>query len=739
MAVECISKRELHQRVGSIVFRYFPAGFNPNALADRQKFCAIYWERHNAPCPTNDVASFTCLVKAACIEAANLFFWLPDHGCMARIRRDFSAAYSGRAQGFQYAIDKQNLLRLFTILLALPEAGICNVFLDKFVNMYGAILSKIGFTETAKIKAIISRYLPSIVFDKTRLKLSKETLNGEIDRAIASGARSLPSLIARLPFIRVDILEKFWKNLERALPDAQTRESHQLEMPSLSKSSPKNPQQKHELASDLVPCRSSLAEDVTCASGVMPPEMRTVREPDDDLLTERFNALVLKSFKYGIRPRLAADRAKATAAWLEMFGVPFVEGEDALTSLARKSCAEVDGTFYGISLEAIAILDAEIATIHNGGMNTVYFDRLYQAHSHSLFAAGLLSADIMAGAIKNRYPYFVFANDHFRIDKAKTLEDEILSLAEGRDNIVFYELAKALPFIPQDKLKDCLQNCIRLEAVNDDNFVRVDSTLFDEDEREKCLQIVKNQLTNDGYCPSQLLSLNRSADNNPDVPKEILTKIFVRLVLGDQYVLRGGIIRKIDTNLKTSTLIRNYCLEHSSFRLDELAAYADSLGKRGNVHYLQIAQNTSIQIDANRFVALDMIDFDIDAIDTALDIVIEKRMSPLLSVSSFHLFPAISGYRWNHHLLMSYCLLESNKYTFLCPAHNNKCVGIICRKDNKENNYYFLAANIAISDNIEININSVENYALSKGLLGRKRTSAVRQLYDAMQTLSATG
>ena len=200
--------------------------------------------------------------------------------------------------------------------------------------------------------------------------------------------------------------------------------------------------------------------------------------------------------------------------------------------------------------------------------------------------------------------------------------------------------------------------------------------------------------------------------------------------------MANSLISRKGESLSVSKILKAFCGEHKQFSLKEIEDFANEINGYDSAQSLWVAQSNAIQVDDEHFVHPSLIDFDVEATDRAIENAMIDKMQPLQAFYTFFNFPAVPGYPWTLKLLASYCRLISQKFSLLEHAPNNVSIGIIIKKNIRCSGYYHAVAMMAMKDNIPMDYDSIGNFAIRKGLLNRKRPSALSSILTEMKQLS---
>ncbi len=451
---------------------------------------------------------------------------------------------------------------------------------------------------------------------------------------------------------------------------------------------------------------------------------------------EQCSQILKGYFSHGIRKNSIIDRNKFTRKYEEVFGTPLCEDNSThLWDACTSKGVTVEDKIFPLTQEASDLVSNMTEVIINNGARQVYYSSFYDENQQKFCETGIGSADVLAGILRVLYPTYNHCAQFFRIDCSVSAEDEVIRALNTGFSMTIKEIQEQLEGLPQGRIVQICRSSPRI-VKNGEKYVLLDSIRFDENEVLLATSKIETYIQKREYALLREISLENSETLNVDVCQEALQRAMFQKYLSQKYDINRGIISAKGASLSVSQVLKAFCEEQSQFTLSEIENLAQELNGYSSNQGLAIAQKVAVQIDSEHFIQTQLLDFDIEAIDNALDELIPNDMLPLQSIQSFITLPAIPGYRWTPQLLASYCRLVSRTFSLMEATTSNVCNGIIIRKPVAYVSFYHASAIMAVRDNISLEYEAVEHYALKKGLLTRRRTSAVTTVLEEMTKLS---
>ena len=462
----------------------------------------------------------------------------------------------------------------------------------------------------------------------------------------------------------------------------------------------------------------------------------TEQEQISPEFTEESRQILNTAFPRGFKNGSVIDKNKFVRKYEELFSKPLAD-EDAEN--VWDACASVgivvDDKVFPLTDTSKETVKRHVDKWIEEGIQQVYFSSLFDRYQDEFCNNGVGSADILAAILHKLYPNYTYAEQFMQLDSTVSAQDEIVRALRKYGPLTLAGLQEKLPAMPKDNI---LQACKACENVlkDSDRYILLENIQFDEEEINQARKVMESSIEDHGYIMLREISLENSMVLNDDISFEALARVAFFRYFADEFSLMSSLISRKGESLSVSKIIKAYSEEHNQFTLKEIEDFAKEITGYDSALSLGIAQSTAIQVDDEHFVHPSLVDFDIDSIDLSIANAMTANMQPLQAFQTFFNFPAVPGYPWTLKLLASYCRLYSRDFSLLEHAPNNASIGIIIHKGIRYSGYYQVVAMMAIRDNIPMDYDSIGNYAIRKGLLNRKRPSALSSILTEMKQLS---
>lgn len=193
--------------------------------------------------------------------------------------------------------------------------------------------------------------------------------------------------------------------------------------------------------------------------------------------------------------------------------------------------------------------------------------------------------------------------------------------------------------------------------------------------------------------------------------------------LRTKYDVMTGVITRKGEQMTIAEVFTEFARSHNHFTTANVQDIADYTG---TVPYWEVVHQNSIRINRDEFVSEDAIDFDIEAIDSAIAFYCDDYL-PLGEVVEFMRFP-VCGYPWNTYLLQQYVYRFSElfKLEFLGFA---KCSasGLIVKKQIGYPDFNSIIIDELARTNIIVKDDALD-YLCKRGFIIDRRYKKVEEL-----------
>ena len=379
------------------------------------------------------------------------------------------------------------------------------------------------------------------------------------------------------------------------------------------------------------------------------------------------------------------------------------------------------------------IIADSLRKIHDSGARIIFYEAMMNTHREILNGEHIYSVELFRDFLKHVDDKLLLHDEFFTFE---VLTEPVISEIKrvwGDDKVSSLdEISRRLIYIPVDEVKNCLEKSPEFVKVSDNKFFLLDKFVITEQERKNIIEFVKSECENKGFVSViNIPCENIQAENYELTGNAIYTAIFNNVLMG-KFQLRNKIITQPGKNIQVNDILRNFCREKIECSIDELAELYESLtGKFDSSENIQVIlralYSSMIRIDEKNFLADELINFDIDAIDEVLkNIIAGKKFIPIQSIISFAMFPDC-GQSWNSFILESFCYRFSRKFSLKIPSFNSKNIGIISEK-NIKGSYDDILVKVLVRANVKLNEEEAGKYLFENGYTSRAKFPGLREI-----------
>ena len=320
------------------------------------------------------------------------------------------------------------------------------------------------------------------------------------------------------------------------------------------------------------------------------------------------------------------------------------------------------------------------------------------------------------------------------------LENEILRVWRDAVLLNFNELAERLAYIPIDRIKYALgQNCDFIWN-NTGEYTHISRFIISEEERDEVRCFVEKEIRKHRYISITDITLSNISEHNYNLSITAIHNAIYRICLADNYDKYGKIITYKGDKINALNIMEECCRSLDRITLDNLLELERDL--TGECHRwipMNVGYSVMVRIDENNFIAEKYLEFDIIAVDNA----IEQFMNgadylPLKAITTFVMFP-YCGQDWNLFLLESYVMRFSERYRFKVGALNNKNVGVIVRKSSNliknthtrpEKGYDLILIDAVAKANVALDVKNILSYLFNEGYIAKMFKSNITEIIN---------
>lgn len=445
------------------------------------------------------------------------------------------------------------------------------------------------------------------------------------------------------------------------------------------------------------------------STGIQQPasefEKEAVSIPETaDSPKDRYATILGTNFPDGFRPNKAIDRNRFRVYFSEAYSEELTDSDEQLINrLLKIGTLRNDRIFIKDKAEQkdlIKEIEDTIIQTFGGGATCIYIDCLYHRFqsdlSESLHIYDVEAFENVLLGRGNRL-YYKRYNYLCNFGCEANPQHDILSFMKLHHVPVTYDdISNELWYIPLDKIKQVLVTSIETVNAAPEAYMYAPNLPINEEELKTITAHVHSALLQRPYISDvELMQIINEhcpsvAMNTSEYPVWGLRNALGYL-LRYEFSFRGAIISRKGEEISMAEVFSDFCKRNDHLTVDELKGFA---GELDTVVYWDSVYEEMIRINNSEFIRKNQLNFDIDRIDSVLDMLITDAYVPLKSITLFLHFPTLSV-SWNSFVLESYIANYSKKYELMHASFSaTDCCGAIVRRDSGITDYRSLLVDV---------------------------------------------
>lgn len=481
-----------------------------------------------------------------------------------------------------------------------------------------------------------------------------------------------------------------------------------------------------------------------------------IREGDDKkdmcVLSQIKEVLSLR-FPKGFRLESIIELKRFRRFYSDFTGKDYLKSDDFLT-LDIKECGIISDNKVFVP-ERILSNDVKrqiVSFIENhffNGKRYIYYKTIFRKFENELLDSIIVDEKMLCTYLRYYYDdTWFFYKDYMTCEENVSIDidDIVIEYVREQGRVVLEdELVKVLEYLPENEVRHSFNNhpSVLISYGRNQGRFHIDLFVVTQQELEAVSEIIDKAIEKYEFVGSDEL-ISDIRQNVPSIitNNSVLSDYGIRKALWckleGRYSFNNAIISAFGHNLSSKEALSSFAKTHEEYSLDEIDSLADSLGTVIN-YYLESLLEYSIRINHDIFVSKSKVQFDVGAIDNAIDNWCSKSQPffPLKSITNFSLFPE-TQYPWTQRLLESFLLTSSKHYTLLKSdfLNKNNICGAIVYKGYKElfddqsmmKPFDSLLSIVLVRDNIPLTKDIAIAHLASEGYIVQRRYSQIEQV-----------
>lgn len=468
-------------------------------------------------------------------------------------------------------------------------------------------------------------------------------------------------------------------------------------------------------------------QSIVINKAIIQPQEQTVATFD----REKYIEILMRRYRNGITFD-SIDFDNFREIYEELYDSRLDVNDDTLEKQLR-----LCGVFYNNRLfPAEGIMDDEtrkklftyIENSFSSGKKVLYYKAVFEdladafANCYSLADEHMLRVFIEFTADPDKYYFFkdyMSVEANVKIDDTAEVEDFLLSAGKP---MKVEDVCTALTHIPKERVDSIIKFDSRFRRNAKGEYFHADIFEISESELEKIAAIIDGTIAENGYAIWTDI-WNKIQEIMPVFLENnlYLSALGVRNAISVHYLGRfnfnGAVISRPEDRYEMRDIYQLYAKHHPTFTADDIYNLSKELD---TVIYFEALSEVSVRVSHDLFISKEMIPFDTDAVDRAINSFLSKDYIRIREIDSFLVFPNV-GYEWNEYLLESFLLSYSKKFALVNNGLSlNNVAGFVVKEDGQIKEFVDACAAFLADGRIELKKVDALNYLADMNIISRR-------------------
>ena len=445
---------------------------------------------------------------------------------------------------------------------------------------------------------------------------------------------------------------------------------------------------------------------------------------------------VLKTrFKYGFKKGSICELMKFRR-FADEIGAKLPNNEEDLKQIIDSVGITINDKVFCVDDDTWRRLREMVNDVRKSRVAMAYYVNLFEMESNTMSECTISSPEQLKSFLEICVSELYFAKNFMgfngKVSEIDAVSAEVVRVWGDEPIVKVEKLSLALPYVPIECIQKAISDCPLFVWASDGKYLNINLLNISEQAENEIIEYVYEKCKQDTFVPIVNLPLNSIADDYPDVPHHTLCNAVYNKVLSDQYSLNGKILSLKESATDVLILLNSYIADKNECTFDEVCGLIkELLGYNDRSLAFRVLYDNMVRVDIKRFVSVEQVNFDADAIDRVIFNIIGDSFCAIKEIAMFALFPSC-GQVWNYYLLESYCYKFSDKYCLRLLGFNNKNAGIIADKSLNDNYNTLLAMRLAQTD-LELNCDVIGKYLCEKGFTAKNKYAWLDDLVEQAQ------
>lgn len=369
-----------------------------------------------------------------------------------------------------------------------------------------------------------------------------------------------------------------------------------------------------------------------------------------------------------------------------------------------------------------------IESSFSAGNKVLYYKSIFSdladifSYCFSLTDETMLKAYIEHETEKGKYyffPNYISIEKDVKIDHTVEITDYLLSAGKP---LSFDEIYAGLSHISSDLIYREIQINPDFLRNEKGHYFHIGIFELSQEDADQIATYISAEIEEDGYAIWSRVFVKIQKEMPVFLENNLyLSSLGIRNALakkmGEKFNFDSEVICESNQHLSMGDVYTLYARYHAPFSDVDLYNFSKEIGA---VVYFGAVAEEAVRVSKELFVPKDQIEFDIVAIDKALETYLSDGYILVKDVDSFLVFPNV-GYEWNAYLLESYLMYYSKKFTLINNGTSlNNVAGAVVKRGGVYAEFVDICADVLANSDIELKRNIALDVLAKQNLITRR-------------------
>lgn len=425
-----------------------------------------------------------------------------------------------------------------------------------------------------------------------------------------------------------------------------------------------------------------------------------------DEIIDNCNTILSRDFEDGYQIGDYMHQMRFLSCYEDLFNDQLKVEINQLDDLLKRVGETRDGrVFLKQKCEStlLSSIYSDITDAFENGARSVYIECIYERYSDNLASEmSVYNVDALKDLMRNDNN---FPTD-YRIERSAIVKNGINSKTEyeirnvlqsSHTPLTYEDIKSILWYVPMRTIRTKLVNLPEVVNIDKGTYFFAPNLYISADEKIDLIKAMHSAIYSKGYIVAKdLREIFRNACPSAALDSEYLKDHAIReilkVILKNEFDFSSSVITEKGNSLDIGQAYQNFASEHERLTLQELKEFQKELGI-GIIYWNNVLKEM-IRISSTEMIHKSKIQFDVEAVDNALEMMYPNEYTSLKDITLFLSLPATSV-RWNGFVLESYLRDYSRKFRLVqMSVSNDDYFGVMLKNTSKLETYNDVAADM---------------------------------------------